>query len=473
MTEPNSPEAAPPPPPAADPAAASAPPAVQKPVIPPRPGGLRAASKTYSGERQVRPNARPTPGAGSKPAAPAVKLPESHFSIRELDQGLDAELEAAMGGMSSTDMYGDLSKQQKKHSPPPGPKMGKVIRVHGPDVFMSVPGGRSEGILPVMQFPEGPPALGSEFEIHIEGYDPANGLLRLSRQGAAVVAEWSTIAENQVVEARVTAVNKGGLEVTVNNIRGFMPISQIDMYRVERPEDYLNQKLICVVTEANSEERNLVVSRRALLERERDVLKEKLWAEIAEGQVRTGIVRSVRDFGAFVDLGGADGLLHVSEISWTRVADATQAVQPGQNVQVVVLKVDHEKRKLSLGMKQLLTSPWETAALNYPVGTIVSGKVTRLMEFGAFVEIEPGIEGLIHISELAPSRTRRVSDVVKPDQVVSVKVLSVTPAERRMSLSLKAALEEPPVPEEEETDEEVPEMKPRPKNLNLRGGIGE
>jgi small subunit ribosomal protein S1 len=250
MTEPNSPEATQPPAPAATAPGAAAPPPADKPAAPPgaagkpahpKPGGLRAAAKGFSGERVAMPNARSR--GDSKPAAPPVDLPDVNFSIRDLDKDLDAELEAAMGGLSSTELYGDLSKQQKRSAAPAGPKIGRVLSVHGADVFVDVPGGRSQGVLPLMQFPDGTPAPGTEVEVHIEGYDPANGLLRLSRQGVATHADWGTIAENQIVEARITAVNKGGLEVTVNGIRGFMPISQIDLFRVEHPEEYLNQRL--------------------------------------------------------------------------------------------------------------------------------------------------------------------------------------------------------------------------------------
>src|SRR5262249_32264437 len=242
-------------------------------------------------------------------------------------------------------------------------------------------------------------------------------------------------APNMIVEARVTATNKGGLEVDVNGIRGFMPISQIDLYRVENPDEYINQRLRCQVVEVNPEERNLVVSRRALLEREREENREKLWREVAEAQVGQGVVRSVRDFGAFVDLGGVDGLLHVSEMAWTRVKDPASVVQPGQTIKVAVLKIARESRKVSLGLKQLTPSPWDNVAANYPPGTVVNGKVTRLMDFGAFVELEPAVEGLIHVSELAPQRVRRVSDIVKPDQEVRVLVLNVDPNQRRISLS--------------------------------------
>jgi small subunit ribosomal protein S1 len=412
--------------------------------------------------------------AFSKPK-PEQDIPMSGRRLRNLDVDVDNELEAAMGGLSDQELYGDLSRPEPKKpgGQAPGRKKGKVIQVRGPDVFVSIPGGRSDGVLPVQQFPDGPPAIGTEVEVDIEGYDPQSGVLILTRKGAVQQADWSSVAVGMIVEARVTATNKGGLSVDVNGIRGFMPISQIDLYRVENAEQYVNQRLRCMVTEVNAEERNLVVSARALMEAEREEKRDQLWRELAEGQVRTGVVRSVRDFGAFVDLGGADGLLHVSEMSWSRVSDPTTVVQPGQTVKVVVLKVDREHRKLSLGLKQLQASPWDTIEEKYPVGSIVKGKVTRLMEFGAFVELEPGVEGLIHISELAPQRVRRVADIVKPDQEVQVAVLRVDKGQRKLGLSLKAALAKPEETEVEEEEAEEVEVKPRPRRTDLRGGIGE
>jgi small subunit ribosomal protein S1 len=398
--------------------------------------------------------------------------------MRKLDADIERELEAAMAGMSDRDIYGDLSQRPKK--PPAaageaGRKKGKVISVHGGDVFVEVPGGRSQGVLPLTQFPEGAPAAGTEVDVHIEGYDEANGLLLLTRQGQAVEADWSTVAVGQIVEARVTSTNKGGLSVDVNGIRGFMPISQIDLYRVEDAEQFVNQRLKCLVTEVDPQERNLIVSRRALLEKEREENREKLWRELAEGQVRDGVVRSIRDFGAFVDLGGVDGLLHVSEMSWKRVQNPRDVVQEGQNVKVVVLKIDHERRKVGLGLKQLTASPWDTVTTNYVPNTVVKGRVTRLMEFGAFVELEPGVEGLVHISELANQRVRRVGDVVQPGQDVQVMVLRVDASQRKISLSLKAAL-----PKEDEQEgaaedevEETPARQERPRTTPLRGGIGD
>jgi small subunit ribosomal protein S1 len=393
-----------------------------------------------------------------------------------LDAEIEHELQEAMGGMSEKDIYGEAAQSQRQGpaGPEPGRKKGRVHSIHGPDVFVDVPGGRSQGVLPMTQFPDGPPAIGSEIEFDIEGFDNNNGLLLLSRHGAAVEADWSSVQVGQIVEARVTATNKGGLSVDVNGIRGFLPISQIDLYRVENVEQFVNQKLLCQVTEADRQERNLVVSRRALLEKEREEMREKTWSQLAEGQVRDGVVRSIKEFGAFVDIGGVDGLLHVSEMSWTRVQDPSKVVQIGQGVKVVILKIDRERRKISLGMKQLLTSPWDDAAAKYHAGSLVTGKITRLMDFGAFVELEPAIEGLIHISELSPQRVMRVRDIVQVGQEVNVKVLSVDPGQRRISLSLKAALpKEPEALEEETAEETAPAKRPRPRTTPLRGGIGD
>ncbi len=416
------------------------------------------------------------PAAEPPPPEQEVERRAPAARLRNLDMDIESELEAAMGGLSDKDLYGEPAKGRRPPVPaePGGRKKGRIVAVHGPDVFVDIPGGRSQGMLPMTQFPEGPPTVGSEVEVHIEGYDAANGILLLTRQGAAVEADWSTVASGMIVEARVTATNKGGLSVDVDGIRGFMPISQIDLYRVEDVEQYVNQRLRCLVTEADKEERNLVVSRRALLEKEREEAREKLWLELAEGQVRSGIVRSLKEFGAFVDLGGVDGLLHVSEMSWARVQNVSDVVQPGQTVKVVVLKIDRERRKVSLGLKQLTPSPWDNITEKYPLNALVKGKVTRLMEFGAFVELEPGVEGLIHISELSPQRVRRVVDVVQPGQEVQVMVLRVDPAERKLSLSLKAAMPEQgePTAEPEDEGEEVEVKPPRPRTTPLRGGLG-
>jgi small subunit ribosomal protein S1 len=453
----------------------------EQPAVPPTPAPEpRPEQRPQRGPRPFKQN---RPERGPRPQAPAGPPPtlseEQGFmgkapKIRDLDAAIERELEEALGGFSAKEALGEPEKGRPKEAQAgegQGRKKGKVIAVRGADVFVQVPGGRSEGVLPLEQFEGQTPAVGSEVEVSIEGYDPENGLLILTRKGAAVEADWSTVAEGMIVEARVTATNKGGLSVDVNGIRGFMPISQVDLYRVDNPEQFVNQRLKCLVTEVNKEERNLVVSRRALLEKEREEQRERTWNELAEGQVREGVVRSVRDFGAFVDLGGVDGLLHVSEMSWQRVQNPADVVQPGQTVKVVVLKIDRESRKVGLGLKQLTASPWDTIGENYPEGSVVKGKVTRLADFGAFVELEPGIEGLIHISELSPQRVRRVGDVVQVGQEVQVMVLNIDKAQRRIALSLKAVKPANEV-EETEEEEEVEVKPPRPRTTPLRGGLG-
>jgi small subunit ribosomal protein S1 len=467
--KPQEPSATPPAAPdaAGTPPAAAGPPAEQPPPRrPPR-------------ERPPRAAQRGSPSPGKVPALDERDLSygfgqKADLFDAELERDLETDVQAAMAGLSDSDLadlYGE-GKRGKKEPQPAGPRKGKVISIRGKDVFVDV-GGRTQGVLPIMQFEEGPPAIGTEVEVSIEGYDP-DGFLLLTRKGAVVEADWSSVAVGMVVEARVTGTNKGGLSVDVNGIRGFLPVSQIDLYRVEDLEQYNNQRLRCLVTEVDREERNLVLSRRALLEKEREEGREKLWTELQEGQVREGVVRSIKPFGAFVDIGGADGLLPVGEMSWTRIKSPEEVVAPGQRVRVQVIRLDRDARKITLGLKQLTASPWDQAALDYPPGSVVKGKVTRTAEFGAFVEIAPGLEGLVHVSELAPQRVRRVTDVVKEGQEVNVKVLSLDAEARRMSLSIKQALKAPePEPAEAEEEEEAgPAPPPRRRDTPLRGGVG-
>lgn len=424
---------------------------------------------------RMRERGRQRPASTGKVPSLQGEMTYSEGRSGTFEADLERELDEAMAGFNGQEILADTSPRGRGQ--PQGPKKGKVFRIHPPDVFIEMPGSRTQGVLPMLQFPEGVPALGTKVEVNIEGFDNANGVLLLTRKGGVVQAEWGSIEVGQTVEARVTGTNKGGLEVDVNGIRGFLPISQIDLYRVEDVNQFVNQRLVCVITEADRVERNLIVSRRALLEKEREENREKLWTTLAEGQVHSGIVRSVKEFGAFVDIGGVDGLLHISEMSWTRVSDASKVVQPGQALKVVVLKIDRETRKVGFGLRQLTASPWDDVEQKYPVGSVFPGKVTRIENFGAFVELEPAIEGLIHISELAPQRVHRVIDVVKPGQEVKVAVLSVDKEQHRISLSLKAALpkvEEPEPPQAVAKGEEpMPAPKPpRPRTTPLRGGLG-
>ncbi|HEX3449996.1 MAG TPA: S1 RNA-binding domain-containing protein, partial [Isosphaeraceae bacterium] len=356
----------------------------------------------------------------------------------------------------------------------PGARTGKVIGVRGKSVFVDL-GGKSEGVIAVSQFEEGKlPLPGATIEVIVDRFDPDEGILLLRLKGSAIEADWDNLKKGVIVEARATKTVKGGLEVDVDGIRGFLPISQIDLSRIDDAASYVNQKFKAVVTEANQREKNLVISRRELLEQERAEQRERTWATLEEGQVRDGVVRSIKDFGAFVDLGGVDGLLPIGEMSWSRLSKVDEMVKVGDQVKVKVIKIDKTARKLTLGLKQLTPSPWEAAAEKYPRGMMVKGKVSKIMDFGAFVELEPGIEGLIHISELSPSRVRRVVDIVKPAQEVEVRILKVEPEVKRIALSLLPAKGTPVVEEEDDTDDDEtpPPPEPEPK-IPLKGGLGD
>ncbi|HEX3147683.1 MAG TPA: S1 RNA-binding domain-containing protein [Gemmataceae bacterium] len=410
-----------------------------------------------------------------------------NLKLNDLDKDIEADLAAAMAGFE-TEIKQDTeaAKQQAMQAAqapktPGGKKKGRVISIHGQDVFIDVPGGRSQGFMAITQFDK-PPQIGDEVEFNVEGYDSANGVLKLTREGSAQHVDWSSVQIGQTVEARVTGVNKGGLSVEVNGIRGFMPIGQIDMYRTENAEQYVNQKLICMIAEVDPAERNLVVSRKALLEREREKLREKFWVEVEEGQVLKGTVRSIQPFGAFVDLGGADGLLPVSELSWGRVGTPSDVVSLGQQVEVKVKRVDRAARKLSLSLKDLIASPWDTLSQRFPVGSQITAKVTRIADFGAFAEVEPGVEGLIHVKEMVLGRGGRIRDRVQEGAPVEVQILNIDKDARRMSLSMKAIEMAKQKAETEaakaeiaarEVAEEADEDAPRPKKqfpFQLRGG---
>jgi small subunit ribosomal protein S1 len=478
-----------------------APPAPENSSGPQKQAGPQKMSGPGGGRGAPRPGG-PRPGGGNRPfprgdrprdtGAKPQQLDKFEFggakpNNRELDKMIEDEMNAAMAGFNVESTVAKEEAQQKPKgvgaAPASSRKRGRIVGIHGKDVFVEVPGGRSQGVLPIQQFEGNTPRVGDVVEFDIERYDSANGLLLLTREGSAqVVTDWSSVAYGMIVEAKVTGTNKNktGLLVEVNGIKGFLPASQLDLYRVENLDQFLNQRIKCMVAEVNPEERNLLVSRRAVLERERQQKAEQFWATVQEGQRMKGIVRSVKPFGAFVDLGGADGLIPVSEFSWQRVNDLNEFVKVGDTVEVMVNKIDREARKISLSVKALSTSPWDEFATRIKAGARVTGKVTRIAEFGAFVELEPGIEGLIHVSELSTQRVRRVRDVVQDGQAVEVEVLSVDPASRRIGLSLKGIAREKEDAEaaaehaERDADLKAAEEKlaNRPVNPNLRGGIG-
>jgi small subunit ribosomal protein S1 len=360
-----------------------------------------------------------------------------------LDSALAQEIEAALGDKSLEEIMAEADgtdKPGKKSAA--GVRVGKVIAINKSDIFVDM-GGRSQGVVTLDQFKadETPPKVGDALEVLIDHYDESQGLLILTRMGIAQKAAWGTMAEGDAVEAKVTAVVKGGkgLECDVNGIRAFLPASQVDTMRVEDQSVYVGQKLTCEIVELDREANNVILSRRKLLEKAGLEAKKKTMAELAEGQVREGTVKTILPFGAFVDLGGVDGLVHVSDMSYSRVNDPNDAVKIGQTVKVQVLKIEEGGRRISLGMKQLLVDPWTVAAEKYKKGASVKGKITNLAAFGAFVEIEPGLEALIPISEMTyKKRINHPSEILTKGQEVEVSILEIDPARRRMSTSLRA-----------------------------------
>jgi len=314
-------------------------------------------------------------------------------------------------------------------------------------------------------------------EVVVTGFNNDDGIYELTIPGASIqVQDWSDLVEGAVVEARITGSNTGGLECMVGAIRGFIPASQIETFRVENYAEYYEQKLMCVVTEANKRRRNLVLSHRALVEREKEEQRKKLLEELEVGDVREGTVTSLRDFGAFVDLGGIDGLVHISQLSWDRVGHPSEVLEVGQKVRVKIEKVNPQTGKIGLSYRDLLDHPWLNVQEQFPVDSIVRGTVTRTANFGAFVKLAPGVEGLVHISELAHHRVVQVTNVVKEGEEIEVKILSVDPEAQRIALSLKDAHPMPESPEgssdEEGKTEEEPPQKPivPPRNEPLKGG---
>lgn len=417
------------------------------------------------------------PALDIAPAVEGKKFPPPNIRSR-LSPDLEEELEAALAGSSLEDLMSGgeaLSKQVMLEAD--SKIAGRVVAVQRDDVFVEL-GALEQGVVPLGQFPDRqPPEPGTMLNVRVVRFNREEGLYDLALPHAAAdVGDWSDIEEGMIVEARITGHNTGGLECEVNRIRGFIPISQIALYRVENIEQFVGEKFACLVTEANPERRNLVLSRRALLEREKEQARKEILESLAPGQIRDGVVRKLMDFGAFIDLGGVDGLLHISQLAWERVKHPSDVLEEGQRIRVRVEKIDPTTNKISLSYRDLLQNPWTDVERKYAVQSVVRGKVTKIMEFGAFVQLEPGIEGLVHISELAHKRVWRVSDVVKEGEEVDVVVLSIDTQAQRISLSMKAATAAPePVAVKDKDEEEAAPAEPvKPKKPAgpLRGGLG-
>ena len=427
----------------------------------------QAGPAADSTDAQVESNREADTAPTEKPSFPPPRIQRS-------TPELEAEIEAALGDFSIEELVGDPG-QGTTSIEVDSRVQATVVKVHRDDIFFSLPG-HQQGVASSRQMAE-PPTTGQMMEVVVSDFNAEEGLYEVRVPGTSVdVDDWSDLSEGVVVDARITGHNAGGLECEVGRLRGFIPASQISVYRVEDFSQFVDEKLQCVVTEANPSRRNLVLSHRAVMEREKEEARQKLLATLEVGQTHEGVVRSIREFGAFVDIGGADGLIHVSQLSWDRVSDPHDVVEVGQRVKVKIEKFDPETGKIGLSYRDLLEHPWEDIENKFPVHSIVKGTVSKIMDFGAFVRLGPGVEGLVHISELAHHRVHRVSNVVNEGESVEVKVLSIDRDSQKMSLSIKAALAAPPTEggdvTEKATDDDTPAPEPykSKRTSPLKGG---
>lgn len=328
-----------------------------------------------------------------------------------------------------------------------GVREGTVVSVSTDSVFIDI-GFKSEGILPLseLQNDAQPVKPGDKLQVTIKGRS-LDGYYELTRSKAARPADWAALekafADKTTIVGTVTGLVKGGLSVDVG-VRAFMPASRSGVREAAAMEKLVEQEIRCRIIKLDAAEEDVVVDRRIVAEEEEQTAKDRLYSKVKEGDTISGTVRSLTDYGAFVDIGGVDALLHVSDISWSRINKAADVLAVEQQIEVRVLKVDSEKRRVSVGMKQLQPHPWDSVADKYRTGERVRGTVTRVTDFGAFVELEPGVEGLIHVSEMSwVKKVRAPSDLVKPGETVEAVILGVSTGERRMSLGLKQALGDP------------------------------
>ena len=318
---------------------------------------------------------------------------------------------------------------------------GTVIEKRSKEVVVDI-GYKSEGVVGLDEFEEPSEVeIGHEIEVLLERLEDDEGMVVLSHQKAAQKQNWDKIVAafeaGENIKGRVRKVVKGGLMLNVG-VEAFMPASQIDIMPPKNLKEYEDQSLECKIVKINEERKNVVLSRRELIEAERAEKRAQLLSNIEKGSVVKGVIKNITDFGAFIDLDGLDGLLHITDISWGRITHPSEQLTLGQEIDVMVLEIDREKERVSLGLKQRFENPWEKIAEKYPVSTEVKGRVTSLVPYGAFVELEEGVEGLVHVSELSwTKRIARASDVLATGDEVSAVVTEVSKEEQKLSLSVR------------------------------------
>jgi small subunit ribosomal protein S1 len=394
-----------------------------------------------SGSPNAPETSAPTPANEAPPSA-GVQRGGQPRGRADFDASLEAEISAALGDMSVEDLLVDRPRAKPQGQAGRGGRQvrtGRVLRIHAGDVFVEF-GPRSQGVCPIGQFTGEPPLVGTEMEFVVERMDAFEGLLVLSLPGAVQKADWGTLEIGQVVEARCTGMNKGGLEMEVAHHKGFMPAGMVDLRHIPDISVFIGEKFPCQIVELNKDKNRLILSRKAVLAAERASKRDELLAELEVGQVRPATIISIQPYGAFADLGGVDGLIHISDISHDRLKHPSEVLKEGEIVQVKIKKIDRDQQpvKISLSRKDTMNDPLAQAITAVNTGDTVTGKVTRITEFGAFVELAPGVEGLVHISEVSHERIPSVDKVLKRDEIVTCKVLQIDPGRKRISLSIKA-----------------------------------
>jgi len=375
--------------------------------------------------------------------------------IRSLeDELLEQELEMMFGDTAES-LFDESLLDANKQFDVNQIVEGKIVEINDEFVVVDV-GFKSEGAIHKNEWDENepPPEIGQTVKVLIEEVEDQHGapedvraMISLSKRKAEKIIQWEqmmlSVQEGQVVTGTVTRKIKGGLLVDIG-VPVFLPASQVDIRRPNDIGDYIGRVVQCEVLKIDETRRNIVVSRRSLIEKQREEDREHLMAELEIGQIRKGVVKNIADFGAFVDLGGIDGLLHITDMSWERIGHPTEMVSIDQEIEVKILQIDREKQKIALGLKQKQNNPWTNIAEKYPVGTTIPGEVVNVMSYGAFVKLEPGIEGLVHISEM--SWTRRInhpSEMVQIGDKIDVKILGVDAQGQQLSLGIKQTQSNP------------------------------
>ncbi len=428
-------------------------------ISPPAPPVETPAAEAEAGEEPAAKEQPPEEPASPEEAAEVAAPPEPPSAEEQQTESAVASepVVAAAGGTDTAEQeYSDQEYQEMiqlyedtfKDLHEGEVVKGKVVAISGQEVIVDV-GFKSEGAIPLGEFTDREEVeVGDQVEVFLEKMEDQDGLVALSKSRADFVRVWNDIRDaydhQKVVEAKVVRRIKGGLMADLFGVEAFLPGSQVALRQVPNLDQFINRSLGVRIIKLNKRRRNIVVSRRVVLEEERERKKRKTLADLEEGEIRKGVVKNITDFGAFVDLGGIDGLLHITDMSWGRISHPSEVVAIGDELEIQVLRFDRERERISLGLKQLTQHPWENIETKYPAGSRVRGKVVSLTDYGAFVELEKGVEGLVHVSEMSWTRhVKHPSKLVAVGDVVECVVLKVDQEGKKISLGMKQVEPDP------------------------------